>query len=60
MEKWIPQLSLVIPVYNEVESLPRLVQEIHATLDNTQYDYEMVFVDDGSKDGSFNLLKTLT
>ena len=59
MEKWIPQLSLVIPVYNEVESLPRLVQEIHATLDNTQYDYEMVFVDDGSKDGSFELLKRL-
>jgi glycosyltransferase involved in cell wall biosynthesis len=52
-------LSLVIPVYNEVESLPALVQEITAALDPEGLDYEVIFVDDGSTDGSFELLQAL-
>lgn len=52
-------LSLVIPVYNEVESLPALMQEIRAALDDEGLDYEVIFVDDGSSDGSFELLRSL-
>lgn len=51
-----PKVSLVIPVYNEVECLPPLLQEIRAALDAERIDYELVLVDDGSTDGSGALL----
>lgn len=47
-----PVASLVIPVFNEIECLPALVEEIHAALDPTAARYEVVLVDDGSSDGS--------
>ncbi|HVH68004.1 MAG TPA: glycosyltransferase [Gemmatimonadales bacterium] len=50
-------LSLVIPVYNERESLPVLVDEIERALDGRRY--EIVAVDDGSTDGSLDVLKAL-
>jgi len=52
-------LSVVVPVYNEVESLPKLVQAIADVLSPTAYRYEIVCVDDGSKDGSSELLHQL-
>ncbi len=52
-------LSLVIPVYNEVENLRRLVDEIHKAIDPTGYDYEIVLVNDGSSDGSTALMGEL-
>jgi glycosyltransferase involved in cell wall biosynthesis len=52
-------LSLVIPVYNEVENLRALLDEISAALDGEGIDYETIFVDDGSSDGSFELLESL-
>ncbi len=52
-------LSVVIPVFNEEESLPRLLAEIHAALDPTGLTYEMVCVDDGSSDRSFAVLEGL-
>lgn len=52
-------LSLVIPVYNEVENLSALLDEITAALDGEGLDYEAIFIDDGSSDGSFELLETL-
>ncbi len=52
-------LSLVIPVYNEVESLRPLMAEITAALDDEILDYEVIFIDDGSTDGSFELMETL-
>lgn len=52
-------LSLVIPVYNEVENLSALLDEISAALDGGDLDYEAIFVDDGSSDGSFELLESL-
>ena len=51
-----PKVSLVIPVYNEIESLPFLLQEIRAALGAARIDYELVLVDDGSTDGSGALL----
>ncbi len=50
-------VSIVVPVYNEVESLPHLIEAIAATLGNTDLSYEIICVDDGSKDGSAQLLK---
>ena len=52
-------LSLVIPVYNEVENLRALMDEIRSALDNQPIDYEVIFIDDGSSDGSFALLEEL-
>ena len=49
-------LSIVIPVYNEVESLPLLQQSIHAALKNLKRSWEVIYVDDGSRDGSVALL----
>lgn len=52
-------LSLVIPVYNEVENLRPLMLEITTALDDQDLAYEVIFIDDGSDDGSFELLEAL-
>lgn len=52
-------VSLVIPVYNEVENLRELLVEITDAFATTDYSYEVLFIDDGSKDGSFPLIETL-
>lgn len=54
-----PDLSLVIPVYNEVENLRPLLEEIVAALAGRPWRYEVIFVDDGSSDGSFELIRQL-
>src|ERR1051325_11062416 len=51
-----PELSAVVPAYNEVESLPQLLTELRAALDATGRTWELVLVDDGSTDGSGELL----
>ena len=52
-------LSLIIPVYNEEENLPLLYDELHQALDPLKDTWEVIFVDDGSRDGSFEVLRTL-
>ncbi|NJN73365.1 MAG: glycosyltransferase family 2 protein [Limnothrix sp. RL_2_0] len=52
-------ISVVVPIYNEVESLPHLVQAIATVMQENNYTYEIVCVDDGSRDGSVPLLKKL-
>ena len=52
-------LSLVIPVYNEADSLEPLVAEIDESLQAAGLEYEIVFVDDGSSDGSFGVMQRL-
>jgi len=54
-----PGLSLVIPLYNEAENLPVLAAEIRRALEPTGKRWESLFVDDGSTDGSFEVLQTL-
>lgn len=49
-------LSVVIPVFNEEQSLPVLTAELAAALDPTGIPYEILYVDDGSTDGSARLL----
>lgn len=51
------EVSIVVPIYNEVESLPQLINTITTTLTATGLTYELICVDDGSKDGSGMLLK---
>ncbi len=53
------KISLVIPAYNEHESLPHLVDKIEAALGPTGHEYEIVFVDDGSTDGTFDVMRQL-
>lgn len=50
-------LSIVIPVYNEVESLPKLLETLHFHLKSLHLSYEILCIDDGSTDGSAQLLK---
>lgn len=53
------KLSLVIPVYNEVESLAKLKDEIDAVGQSLNHAIEIIFVDDGSTDGSWNTIRAL-
>lgn len=52
-------LSLVIPVYNESESLPILMESICDSLQPLGMEWEVIFVDDGSSDRSVDVLETL-
>lgn len=52
-------ISVVVPIFNEDESLTLLVEELHAALRPTGKNYELVLVDDGSTDGSWALLEKL-
>jgi undecaprenyl-phosphate 4-deoxy-4-formamido-L-arabinose transferase len=52
-----PRLSIVIPVYNEEAVLPTLFERLYASLDALKLSYEIVFVNDGSKDRSVALLR---
>ena len=52
-------LSLVIPCYNESPHLRASVAALREVLEATRYDYEIVFVDDGSQDGTRELLREL-
>jgi glycosyltransferase involved in cell wall biosynthesis len=52
-------LSLIIPVYNEAENLPILYDCIRDALQSVQSIWEIVFVEDGSRDHSFDVLKSL-
>jgi glycosyltransferase involved in cell wall biosynthesis len=54
-----PHLSLVVPLYNEAENLPILAAEIRQALAPTGRTWETLFIDDGSDDGSFEVLAAL-
>ena len=52
-------ISLVVPVYNEQESLVALVDEIQLALKNQPSNWELIFVDDGSTDRSWEVVRDL-
>jgi glycosyltransferase involved in cell wall biosynthesis len=54
-----PEVSLIVPVFNEEENLPVLAGEIRAAMATTPYAYEIVYVDDGSTDSSPAVLRRL-
>ncbi|CEK11208.1 glycosyltransferase family 2 protein [Legionella hackeliae] len=53
-------VSIIIPVYNEVDNVEGLYKEIVAALPSERFIYEVIFVDDGSTDGTAERLKTLS
>lgn len=59
LQKISLDLSVVVPIYNEVESLPKLVKAIQEGLKTSQLTYEIICVDDGSSDGTTDLLRQL-
>lgn len=53
------KLSIVIPLYNEEECIPILYKELITILESLNYDYEIIFIDDASKDDSLKELKKI-
>lgn len=52
-------VSVVIPIFNEVDSVPILHEKVHASLENYPMTWEVIFADDGSHDGSLQALEAL-
>ena len=52
-------ISVVVPLYNEAESLPELEQWISRVMAEHGFSYEIIFVNDGSTDGSWEVIKSL-
>lgn len=52
-------ISLVVPLYNEADSLPELHAWIKKVVDENDFSYEVIFVDDGSTDASWRVIKDL-
>ena len=52
-------ISIVVPLYNEAESLPELVAWIDRVASREALNYEIVMVDDGSTDGSWSVIQQL-
>ncbi|MFT5057138.1 MAG: glycosyltransferase involved in cell wall biosynthesis, partial [Pseudoalteromonas distincta] len=50
-------ISIVIPLLNEAESLPELHAWIKRVMDEHNYSYEIVFIDDGSTDASWSIIE---
>lgn len=57
MSSVVPDVSVVVPIYNEVESIPHLLEAIASTLTASELSYEIICVDDGSSDGSAEFLR---
>ena len=53
-----PKLSVVAPLLDEQDNLPTLYEQVKQALEG-RYEYELIFIDDGSTDGSFDILKGL-
>ena len=50
------KISVIIPVYNEEECLAQLFERLYSVMKNTSLPFELIFVNDGSKDNSLNIL----
>ena len=53
------KISIIVPCYNEQEALPFFYKEISSVLQECEYDYELLFVNDGSRDETLNILRQL-
>lgn len=53
------ELSMVIPCYNEEENVERLYEEIAGVMEGAGVDFEIIFVNDGSKDGTLAVMKSI-
>ena len=55
----VDKVSVVLPVFNEVGTLKQLYHQLQTVLKALSVDYEFIFIDDGSTDGSFEVLQAL-
>ena len=53
------KLSIVVPVYNEEKNLPELFEQIEAAMQPLEMDWDVTFVDDGSRDTSVEVIRQL-
>lgn len=53
----MPHLSVVVPAYNEEERLPRTLSRLHEYYESQAYPYDVIIVNDGSKDGTAKLVE---
>ena len=53
-------ISIIIPIFNEKESLVELTKKIELVMKKHKYNYEVYYIDDGSKDKSWELIKTIS
>ena len=60
MSDFNKDLSIIISLYNEEESLPELLRWIEEVMDRENFSYEVIMVDDGSTDNSWKLIKELS
>ena len=54
-----PTFTVIAPIYNELESIPELYPRVRDVMDQTGNPWELVLVDDGSTDGSTELIRQL-
>ena len=59
MDMHNPNISVVVPLYNEEESLPELEAWIERVMTENHFTYEIIFIDDGSNDRSWEVIRTL-
>ncbi|MBF1434810.1 MAG: glycosyltransferase family 2 protein [Prevotella nanceiensis] len=52
-------ISVVIPLYNEEESLPELYEWIERVMNNNNFSFEVIFINDGSRDNSWKVIEEL-
>lgn len=55
----VMDISVVIPLFNEEGSLPQLMEEIHDNMLQNEFNYEVIMIDDGSTDTSWEVIKGL-
>ena len=53
-------ISVIVPLYNEEESLPELATWIERVMNENNFTYEVIFVNDGSRDNSWKVVKSLS
>ena len=59
MKEYAKDLSIVISLFNEEESLPELIDWIHSVVEKQDWKYEIIMIDDGSTDGSWSVVQKL-
>ena len=60
MDPELIQISVVVPLYNEEESLPELTDWIRKVMIANNFSYEIILVDDGSTDDSWKIVEMLS
>jgi len=55
-----PDITVIVPLYNEAESLPELEEWIRRVMETNNFDYEILFINDGSTDESWSVIERLS